>query len=111
MGVHMENMGFLLQILLGENQQNNVPYVLCTEIILIYVFPQRETDVVQYLYRHHGNLLVVCFSLGIRYCCSLCAYWLTRSFLSWLSILGCFPLCRQTKQKKLISVLCLDLEV
>lgn len=55
----------------------------------------------QYLYRHHGDLLVEGLSLGVGGCCSLSAYWLTWNFFGWLSSLGCFPLCiKHTKRWK-----------
>lgn len=64
---------------------------MCT--VLCIFFPQIVTDPLQYLYRHHGNLLAVGLSLGVGHCCSFGAYGLTGNFLCWLSILGCFPLC------------------
>lgn len=60
-------------------------------------YPHIETERFQYLYRHHGDLLVKGLSLGVGCCCSFSTHWLAYNFLGWLSILDCFPLCRNRK--------------
>lgn len=59
-----------------------------------------EIDPLYYLYRHHGDLLAVCFRLGIRNSCRLSAYWLAHNLFDWLSILGRLPFCRDGQKHK-----------